>query len=525
MRILITRQQPHANLLAEKITALGWAKALICPLLEIIPTTHEINAAQVLDALTKCDLAIFTSQNAVTSAMPLLQNFSTTSIAIAAIGSTTALELQKYTDQNIIMPTAKPFNSAALLARLTTFHYKQRAVMIFTGEQGHDLLANSLRVQGINVTCVPCYRRAIPTTSADNLASIIKHGPIDIILITCETSLIALTNIVQTTIPSLLTNSRLIVASNRIMDTALCLKWEKVYLANGASDNDMLKTITLTQRINMKQHAAESTSHNLLNLSKQGKVVIGGILIAIIIILIAVCYAIATTYMLRTKVTMLEQKLAHAQLNHQQLQATANLEQTIETTLNTHFKPQLEELRNHASMLQSTQQQQLPTAFTPTYIHISTAEKLNSATQQIINNFDTNLAARLIYLAEYNLTVMHDKAACIRWLQFCSQWLTSLNQQHFSKLIHAIAQDIAAINRPELPAQVVHNYGTITQKSFWLNLPQQLWQAIKSNIKIRNNNTLESPEFTNYAETIAKPSLKLTSVAEINSMLNAIKPI
>lgn len=264
LKILVTRQMPQGKQLAEGINALGWAQAILCPLLEISPITNSKDLAVVLDNINNYDLAICTSMHAVTAVMPYIQQHyqyqrrqpsshqqeqeeqSIDQLSWAAVGESTALALSQYGVEQIVAPPQKPFNSEGLLQALDNFKFNRRAVLVFKGKGDHDreLLVDSLRARQLAVTCITCYQRNTPPNAHIDLKHAVNSSIIDCILVTCETILYTLSSIADLALKSKLQASTLVVASPRIRDTALNLGWTKIHLAAGASNNDMLAAIT-----------------------------------------------------------------------------------------------------------------------------------------------------------------------------------------------------------------------------------------------------------------------------------------
>jgi uroporphyrinogen-III synthase len=115
--IAVTRPVDQAQALCEAITRLG-GRAVLFPLLAIMPLQDYHSFEQQLALLETTDWAIFISLNAVNHAMPrILKHYGNIpdNLLFAAIGHQTAKELAHYGVRNVLTPHTR-FDSETLLA-------------------------------------------------------------------------------------------------------------------------------------------------------------------------------------------------------------------------------------------------------------------------------------------------------------------------------------------------------------------------------------------------------------------------
>lgn len=188
--LIITRPRAQAEPLAERLRVQG-IDSLVFPLLEIRPFTEQHDLKFAFQELAEFSLAIFVSPNAIEIALNAYAAMTSaiwpTPIAVLGPGSIKALERHGINSKNtrIISPVnllhAKQdvieqsaghyFDSEKLLEALTdagldlqTLHGKR--VLLIRGMGGRELLAQTLRQAGVELTIVEIYQRCMPVPNA-----------------------------------------------------------------------------------------------------------------------------------------------------------------------------------------------------------------------------------------------------------------------------------------------------------------------------------------------------------------------
>jgi len=156
--VLVTRPAAQAAALGDGLRAAGFAP-LYLPTLTIEPT-DTATACTALRAALPCDLAIFISANAVQHALPVIAAAGglPTGCRVAAVGPASARALQAAGFSDVLVPEAR-FDSEGLLALPRLSHVAGQRVVIFRGQGGRTLLADTLAARGADVRAVACYRR------------------------------------------------------------------------------------------------------------------------------------------------------------------------------------------------------------------------------------------------------------------------------------------------------------------------------------------------------------------------------
>ena len=147
--IVVTRPQAQAAPLAEAIAAAGGVP-LLFPLLEILPPRDPGALVASAADLPGCALAIFISPNAVDHALPaiLASGPWPAGVIPAAVGPGTVKALAAQGVTGCIAPRER-FDSEALLAlpQLASSQISGRRIVIFRGDGGRELLADTLRAR------------------------------------------------------------------------------------------------------------------------------------------------------------------------------------------------------------------------------------------------------------------------------------------------------------------------------------------------------------------------------------------
>ena len=242
--VLVTRPEHQAEELCRKIEQNG-GKAIRFPVLQIddIDDTHQLN--QQIDRLEHFDIAIFISPNAVKKAINIIQTKKKwpNHVKIAAVGKTSAKALDSLGLIADIFPSAR-FNSEALLSLDELQNIDGKSIIIFRGEGGRELLAQTLKSRGANVEYAECYKRTKPKS---DVAKLMKHwarGEINVIVTTSNEGLHNLYDMVGQLGRQWLIKTPMIVVSERGADQALKLGFkQRPNVAVQASDDAIVESL------------------------------------------------------------------------------------------------------------------------------------------------------------------------------------------------------------------------------------------------------------------------------------------
>ena len=241
--IAITRPVGQAGKLSELISGQG-GNPILFPLIAIAPLQDYTEFEQALSKLLNYDWAIFISSNAVQNSMPrLLEKFGQIpqNLRFASIGPMTAIELKKFGVANPLVPQNR-FDSESLLALPEMRDLSGKRVMIFRGVGGRELLADTLRKRGAEVSFAECYQRVNPQTDANFLASLWQNGQLDATVITSSEAMRHLLDISESGNATWIKNTLLCVNHMRIAEQPRQLGL-KVAIAKTPGDEAMLQCL------------------------------------------------------------------------------------------------------------------------------------------------------------------------------------------------------------------------------------------------------------------------------------------
>ncbi len=246
--VLVTRPAHQAQHLCALIEEEG-GQAIAFPVLEIQDLQDNSAVMRLVERLDEFDIAIFISANAVVKTMDLVLPHRDwpSHLQTAVVGTRTADALEEYGITVDICPEEK-FNSEALLGLPQMCAIKNKKIVIFRGEGGRELLADTLRQRGADIEYAEVYRRSkpadIPGHTALNLADLLLTGKINIIVVTSNEGLRNLWELAGATGQEVLTHMPLAAMSARIAATAqeLGVKYP-ASVAPQANDEGLLAAI------------------------------------------------------------------------------------------------------------------------------------------------------------------------------------------------------------------------------------------------------------------------------------------
>lgn len=169
--IVVTRPSRQAAAFAQKLAALG-ASPIVFPAIVILPPADRAPLDDVHARLREYDFAVFVSANAVEYGAPASRW--PASLPAFAPGPGTAEALAASGVPDIRVPRTT-LDSEGLLALPELTEVRGRHVIVFRGEGGRELLADTLRERGAHVDLVSCYQRAVPSSGAEGLVDALRE--------------------------------------------------------------------------------------------------------------------------------------------------------------------------------------------------------------------------------------------------------------------------------------------------------------------------------------------------------------
>lgn len=222
--ILVTRPGERAGNLARLIEREG-GRAHLFPAIEI----EDLPAPRALGELERFDLAVFVSPTAAAKVFARVAAWPER-LRAAAVGGGTRRELERHGVAGVIAPSGGA-DSEALLATGEMQQVAGKRIVIFRGEGGRELLAETLRSRGARVEYAECYRRARPSAPRSW-----KEDEIDAVTVSSSQGL---DNLFEVLDPAFLRARPLFVPHPRIAESARQRSVREIVLA-GPSDEEVL---------------------------------------------------------------------------------------------------------------------------------------------------------------------------------------------------------------------------------------------------------------------------------------------
>lgn len=229
LHVLNTRPLNQARALSQEIEDAGGI-SIECPALEIRPKAKTWFAK--LPDLTKVNKAIFISANAVNYFFTILKQEKyqwPSTIKLIAVGEATAAALQKQGVRADFIPTRA--DSETLLNLPTLQKPKDELILLIKGEQGRNLIAETLKARGAQLHSCEVYKRILPKTDPQQLDSLWQNETVDIILFTSQQAMHNLFILFGKKARAWLCSTPCLVISKRLAEEAALLGIQTIIVA------------------------------------------------------------------------------------------------------------------------------------------------------------------------------------------------------------------------------------------------------------------------------------------------------
>lgn len=235
--VLVTRPAHQSDSLCERIER-AHGRPVRFPALEIRGPDDPAAVRRQLAEAARGDLLIFVSANAAEFAFPLLPEALPLDLPIAAVGAATARALTARGLAPTLVP-ADSFDSEGLLALPELQRVQDKWVSIVRGNGGRPTLGDTLRARGARVRYIEVYQRSLPRRDPANLIAGWDRM-IDVVTVTSAAILDNLFSLLGAAGAPLLRRTPLVVVSKRVAEHAAGLGCASIYIADSATDADLL---------------------------------------------------------------------------------------------------------------------------------------------------------------------------------------------------------------------------------------------------------------------------------------------
>ena len=230
LKVLVTRPRHQADSLCALVNQAGGV-AIAFPTIDIVPLV-----VSDVRELNKQDMIIFVSRNAVTYFDNTLKQRLASDVLNIAVGASTAKCMQEH-GFNAVIQAPAPAGTESLLAMTELQNVEGKRVLIVRGQDGRELLADSLTERGAITRYLEVYQRAMPLVTQNNVE---QAALADSIIISSVNSL---DNLCQLVGEITIKNKHLIVVSNRIKQYAIGQGFKHIDVADDASDSAVMQQL------------------------------------------------------------------------------------------------------------------------------------------------------------------------------------------------------------------------------------------------------------------------------------------
>jgi len=214
--VLVTRPEHQSDALVDAIKGCG-GKPIRFATIEIVARDAASVAAEA-DKLATPEIAIFVSSNAVQHGLQHAEG-----AQIAVVGPATAAAV-KAAGRSVDIKSAAGFDSEHLLTAADLFNVTGRHIRIVRGQDGRELLADTLRARGAQVDYLQVYKRITPIYSLDEVEALVavwESGQINVVTAMSVASFRNLVELLPESATALLSRTPLVTPAERVLKEAL----------------------------------------------------------------------------------------------------------------------------------------------------------------------------------------------------------------------------------------------------------------------------------------------------------------
>jgi len=240
---LVTRPAHQSAQLNAMLSAAGFG-VINYPTIQIqaAPPTARLKALN--KSIHAFDIALFVSRNAVDYAFKYLDTSTLPEqLLLGVIGKGTWLALQRHSVSSHIIP-AQSYNSEGLLASAVLQQVKGQKIVIFRGQEGRNLLGDTLLQRGAEVEYIEVYQRALPDYAEDYFSELCGGVFPDLAIFTSAEGLINCFQLLDESQAQRLRQLPWLLISERMRETARNLGHNAtIIIASSASDEGIFESL------------------------------------------------------------------------------------------------------------------------------------------------------------------------------------------------------------------------------------------------------------------------------------------
>ena len=195
--------------------------------------------------INQFDIVIFVSRNAVDAAFNWIDNALPDNTRLAVIGEASRIALaQKVSNLDRRLISSEPYNSEALLNADELQSVAGVKILILRGQDGRNLLGDTLQARGAEVSYCEVYRRAVPQLQPNTFSRLVEPAFPTLAILTSNEGMQNLMQLVGLESCQRLCRTPWLLISERMRESALDLGHNgPIVIAHSASDNGIHQTI------------------------------------------------------------------------------------------------------------------------------------------------------------------------------------------------------------------------------------------------------------------------------------------
>ncbi len=430
--IVVTRPAGQAPRLIEAIQAAG-GTALALPLLDIAEPVDAAPFRAALARLAEFDYAVLVSPSAIERVLPRVIEAGgwPDGVTPVVVGEGSANTLAAYATPAPLKP-AERFDSEGVLALDPLQQLDGKRIVIFRGDGGRELMADTFRARGAEVEVVEAYRRLKPS---HDLAPLLATEPLPVFTTTSSDALRHLMGLAGESLRERLQSAVLFVSHQRIAALASDLGFSRIVVTTNG-DEGMLQSLcdwfkhSMDDKMdaplasdNAPQPAAEPTSpapQANVAAPRRGGMNLGVVVGGVAIVLVAAHWLSTTQQITRLQLEAGSFNKESRQLAEKNVELTRQLQSRFSV-----FESKLSESQNQQVALEAMYQELSRSRDEASLADIEQALMLASQHLQLAGNVRLSLIS----------------------LQNIDQRLQGLNQPQWLAVRRAIALDIEKLKK------------------------------------------------------------------------------
>jgi uroporphyrinogen-III synthase len=237
--VLVTRPRHQCDTLVGAIKDCG-GRPVRFATIEIV-ALDTASVATRLEKLAAPEITIFVSPNAVQHGLQYAEG---TQIAVVGPATATAVTAA---GKSVDIRSASGFDSEHLLSTAELFNVTGRRIRIVRGQDGRELLADTLRARGAQVDYLQVYERIAPLYSLDEVEALVEvweSGQINVVTAMSVASFNNLIELLPESATALLLRTPLVTPAERVLKEALDQFPElHIVLAEGPAADEMVRGV------------------------------------------------------------------------------------------------------------------------------------------------------------------------------------------------------------------------------------------------------------------------------------------